>query len=154
QLGLIKEGPNHITAKLDDDSGPEAHNTRHAVVEGRKRIPILVIDGGFPDADGELPDTRFLQTALTAAKGDDVTAAGVDALEKADLNSYPSVFILNVPKIQSEKGLKNLEEYVSRGGRVAFFLGDRVQAQEYNKTLYDGGKGIFPVPLAARPTDK
>jgi Aerotolerance regulator N-terminal len=154
QLGFIKEGFNHITAKLDDASGLEVDNVRHAVVEVRKRIPILVIDGGFPDVDGEFSDTRFLKTALTAAKGYDVTAAGVDGLEKVDLKTYPSIFILNVPKIQSEKGLKNLEEYVSQGGRIAFFLGDRVQAQEYNKTLYDGGKGLFPVPLAARPTDK
>jgi hypothetical protein len=123
-------------------------------IEVHKRIPILVIDGGFPDVDGEYSDTRCIKTALSVAMGYDVTPAGVGALEETDLSAFPSVFLLNVPKIESKKGLKNLEDYVKKGGRIAFFLGDRVIAQEYNKKLYDDGKGIFPVPLAARPTDK
>lgn len=156
QLGFTKEGPNHITARLEDEkNGISADNIRHAVVEVRKRIPVLVVDGGFPDVDSEYSDTRFVRTALGAAKGYDVVPKGADALEKDDLSAYPSIFLLNVPDNKiSEKGLKNLEEYVRKGGRIAFFLGDRVQGGKYNELLYKSGTGLFPVPLAAKPSEK
>jgi hypothetical protein len=123
-------------------------------IEVHKPIPILVIDGGYPNLEVDNSDTHFINAALSAAgQGYDVKPAGVDALEKTDLSAFPSIVLLNVPKIDSKKGLKNPEDYVKKGGRIAFFLGDRVQAKEY-KQLYDDGKGIFPVPLAAKPTEK
>src|SRR5205807_8587896 len=61
-----------------------------------------------------------------------------------------SVFLLNVRDV-SDKALRNLQNYVREGGGVAFFLGDRVNPEFYNKKLYAGGKGIFPAPLADRP---
>jgi hypothetical protein len=155
-LGFSKDGFNQVTAVLGEEkTGLQADNIRHTVVDVRTRIPVLVVDGGFPDVDGEYSDTRFVREALKAAKGYEVVSANVDALEKPELNAnYPSMFILNVPQFKSPKALANLEEYVRKGGRVAFFLGDRVQAAEYNKTLYNGGNGLFPVPLASQPTLK
>jgi hypothetical protein len=155
-LGFSKDGYNQVTAVLGEEkTGLQADNIRHTVVDVRARIPVLVVDGGFPDVDGEYSDTRFVREALKAAKGYEVVSANVDALEKPELNAnYPSMFILNVPQIKSPKALANLEEYVRKGGRVAFFLGDRVQAAEYNKTLYNGGNGLFPVPLGPQPTPK
>jgi hypothetical protein len=156
QLGFTKEGPNHVTAKLEEEKkGLNQDNVRHAVVEVRKRIPVLVVDGGYPDVDGDYSDTRFVRTALGAARGYEVVPKPAEVLEKEDLSLYPSIFLLNVAANKiSEKGLKNLEEYVNRGGRIAFFLGDRVQGAEYNKTLYNGGAGLFPVPLEAKSTEK
>jgi hypothetical protein len=154
-LIFANEGFNQVTAVLGEEkTGLQADNVRHTIVEVRARIPVLVVDGGFPDVDSEKSDTRFVREALKAAKGYEVVSANVDALEKSDLYAtYPSIFLLNVRKIEG-KALANLEEYVRKGGRVAFFLGDKVEAAKYNETLYNAGNGIFPVPLAARPTDK
>jgi hypothetical protein len=155
-LGFSKEGYNQVTAVLGEEkTGLYADNIRHALVEVRARIPVLVVDGGFPDVESEFSDTRFVREALKAARGYEVVSGGVDALEKGDLYvNYPSIFLLNVKKIEKGKALANLEEYVRKGGRIAFFLGKDVDAVKYNETLYNGGNGLFPVPLATRPTEK
>src|SRR5262249_31946849 len=40
------------------------------------------------------------------------------------------------------------------GGNVAFFMGERINPDFYNRKLYNNGNGIFPVPLADRPTNE
>src|SRR5207302_5113079 len=68
------------------------------------------------------------------------------ALERADLNQYPTIFMLNVQDLKP-KQLANLENFVKEGGGVAFYLGPLINANYYNKSLYKDGKGIFPAPL-------
>src|SRR5256884_4600239 len=67
----------------------------------------------------------------------------------SDVCSSDLIYLLNVAELK-EKALKNLEEYVKNGGSVAFFLGDKVRPEFYNKFLYKDGKGLFPAPLADR----
>ncbi|MFL5241152.1 MAG: hypothetical protein ACJ8FY_03510, partial [Gemmataceae bacterium] len=157
ELGLYgKEGYRHVSAQLNTDQkyGLRADNIRHAVVKVDKNVRVLVIDGSFPDHMRENGDTIPVQLALAATRGYKVEVKGVDELDKGNLNQYPSVYLLNVPAIKSPKGLKNLEDYVAQGGRVAVFMGDRVQADFYNKVLYKQGEGLMPVPLASKPTEK
>src|SRR5439155_19401936 len=70
----------------------------------------------------------------------------VKALERPDLNRYPTIFMLNVAEL-TPKQKANLENFVRDGGGVAFFMGPQVNAAYYNKQLYKDGKGLFPVPL-------
>ena len=72
-------------------------------------------------------------------------------LERPNLEQYPSIYLLNVREL-SDKALKNLQTYVREGGSVAFFLGERVNPDFYNKKLYAKGTGLFPAPLADRPS--
>jgi hypothetical protein len=95
---------------------------------------VFIPSGGFDLSPGFKVDT--------APPGD---------LEKMDLAQYPNVYILNVADL-SEKAKANLDAYVRQGGTVCFFMGDKVKPDWYNKELYAEGKGIFPVPLADRPT--
>src|SRR5262249_41063837 len=95
-------------------------------------------------------DTYYIQTVLNSARGYQVLPRGLDELDKGGLDQYPSIFLLNVKEIRSDRGLKNLEDYVKNGGKVAFFLGDQVSLSFYNQVLYNRGKGLFPVPLADR----
>src|SRR5262249_4969099 len=113
-------------------------------------VPVLIVDGD--PANGLKPggDTFHVQTVLTAAKGYQVAPRGVNELEQPNLDQFASIFLVNVREL-SERALRSLENYVRDGGSIAFFLGERVNADYYNKTLYAGGKGIFPVPLAPRP---
>jgi hypothetical protein len=67
-------------------------------------------------------------------------------LERGDLMKYPTIFLANVREL-APKQLANLENYVREGGGVCFFMGPLVNATYYNKSLYKGGQGIFPVPL-------
>ena len=48
--------------------------------------------------------------------------------------------------------VEKLAEFVKNGGGVGFFLGESVNVDYYNQTLYVDGRGVFPVPLQ-RPTE-
>lgn len=151
--------------ELEND-GLLIDNTRHAVVEVRDKVPVLVIDGDTKGRD-EGKDSFFISRSLISVPGqsyqvvygDELVGAGkpaTAALERADLNKYPTIFMLNVPSL-TPKQATNLENYVKEGGGVAFFLGPLVVASEYNRLLYKDGKGVFPAPLKApyfpAPTD-
>src|SRR5262249_31896789 len=119
------------------------------------QVPILAIDGDL--ASGAKPggDTFSVQAVFDrnrgAARGFDVIARPISELEQGNLSLYPSIYLLNVRDL-NQQALRDLERYVADGGSVCFFLGDRVNADFYNKSLWAGGKGIFPAPLADRAT--
>jgi hypothetical protein len=138
-----------------DNDGILADNIRHAVVEVRDKVPILVIDGEGAKGREENKDSFFLRTALLSIPGanydvvfgDELTrGAAVKALEQSDLSKYPTIFLLNVRELAPDQ-LKNLENFVKEGGGVAFYMGPQVNAVYYNKSLYKDGKGVFPAPL-------
>ncbi|GIW80360.1 MAG: hypothetical protein KatS3mg105_2167 [Gemmatales bacterium] len=142
----------------NEEEGIDADNRRFAVVEVREQVPVLVVDGG-PNPDDPNSDSSFLATALGAERGFEVVpdperkggVRGPALLESPDLSKYACICIANVDRF-TDVQLKNLKEYVQRGGGVVFFLGDRVDPDYYNKHLYADGTGIFPVPLASSPT--
>jgi len=142
----------HVTANLEnEEAGLQADNIRYAVVEVRKHVPVLLIDGDLPASDKSGGDTYHLKKLFTAARGYEVLARGVRELEQPGLDKYPSIYLLNVREL-SDKGLKNLDSYVRNGGSAAFFVGEKVDPNFYNKKLYANGKGMFPAPLADKPT--
>jgi hypothetical protein len=145
-----------ITANIEpEDVGLQADNIRYAVVEVKKQVPILVIDGDGLNGQKRPGGTYFLQSLFSAAKGYQVVPRPIDELSKPTIEQFPCIFILNVnAKDLGEKGIKNLEKYVRDGGGVAFFMGPKVQPGEYNRLLYADGKGLFPAPLQAQPTEE
>jgi hypothetical protein len=152
QVSFDQLGFNQVSANLEkEEVGLQGDNTRYAVIDVRKQVPVLIIDGD--PANGQKPggDRFHLQTLLTAAHNYEVVPGAVEDLEKPDLDRYSSVYLLNVREL-GKKARENLENYVGAGGSVAFFMGDLVRADQYNKDLYRDGKGIFPVPLADRPS--
>jgi hypothetical protein len=152
QVSFNQLGFNEITANLEDEeAGLQADNVRYAALEVRRQVPILIVDGDLTSGDKPGGDLYHLRTLFTAARGFDVVRGGVAELERPNLEQYPSLFLLNVRDL-NERAVKNLEAYVQEGGAVAFFLGDRVNSEFYNKRLYAAGKGIFPAPLAEKPT--
>jgi hypothetical protein len=152
QVVFQQDGFNQVTATLEkEEVGVEGDNKRFAVIEVRPEVEVLMIDGS--KAAGLKPggDTFHQQMVLNSARGYKVVPRGREELEKP-LDKYPSIYLLNVPEL-SDKALKNLEDYVRQGGNVAIFVGDQVKPGYYNESLYKHGKGLFPVPLADRPTD-
>jgi len=154
QVAFVQPGFNQITANLENEEvGLQADNLRYAVIEVRRQVPVLLVDGDLTGGDKPGGDSFPLRTVFTAARGFDVVRAGVSELERPNLDQYPSIYLLDPnPRQLAPKALANLEAYVKNGGSVAFFLGDRVVSDFYNNELYKNGKGLFPVPLADRPT--
>jgi hypothetical protein len=140
-----------------ESDGLMLDNVRYAAVEVRNKVPVLILDGQGPAGRKEEGDSFFIEKALQAVPGGsyevvygDQLVGGKEAvlaLEQADLSPYPTIFLLNIPKL-NEAQRQRLESFVAQGGGVAFFLGPRVQASYYNRELYRNGQGLFPVPLA------
>jgi hypothetical protein len=151
QLSFNQLGFNQVSANIEnEETGLAGDNVRYSVIEIRNQVPVLIVDGDLTNGVKPGGDTFHIQTLLTAARGYRVIPRGSAELDQPNLDQYVSIYLLNVREL-GEKALHNLENYVREGGSVAFFLGDRVNPQFYTKRLYDGGKGIFPVPLADKP---
>ncbi|HXG12739.1 MAG TPA: BatA domain-containing protein [Gemmataceae bacterium] len=173
-LGFIQ-----VSASIESkEPGLQGDNIRYAVVEVRPQVPVLLIDGDYPNpSPGSQPPrgsaTLYLRTAFGSARGyrlesgsvaDLANGFHVEPLEgknvRRSLDEYPCIFLVNVPDLTlgkpelTEKAEKNLEKYVREGGGVAFFLGDKVRPGYYNQQLYKEGTGLFPVPLPEQPTPR
>ena len=146
---------NLVSAKLvgTEAGGLEADNVRHAVVEVKERLSVLVVEGRPAVRDTPKADGFFLRKLFQDAFGGINWVDGTEPdLEKRDLREFAAVYLVNVPALtvgQAEK----LETYVRDGGGVGFFLGPNVRPGDYTKVLYKGGEGAFPVPLPDAPTN-
>jgi hypothetical protein len=138
-----------------ENDGLAVDNVRHAAVEIRNKVPVLVIDGDGKRGREQNGDSFFIERAIASVPGGsyeviygDELAGGnaPKALERTDLLQYPTIFLLNVREL-SARQQRNLEHYVAEGGGVAFFLGPNVSAPAYTRDLYKNGQGVFPVPL-------
>jgi hypothetical protein len=152
QVSFDQPGFNQVSANLEkEEVGLQADNTRYAVIEVRKQVPVLLIDGDPTNGQKPGGDRFHLQAVFTAAHNYEVVPGGVEDLQKSNLDHYAAIYLLNVREVPP-RARDSLENYVRGGGSVAFFMGDLVRADQYNKELYRDGKGIFPVPLADRPS--
>src|SRR5262245_20804139 len=146
---------NLVTAALTN-TGPDAlaaDNVRHAVVEVRDKLAVLVIEGRPDLRDDKKGDSFFLRRLFQDAFGGINWVPGTpDMLEKLDLRQFSSIYLLNVPSL-TENQVKRLEGYVREGGGVGVFLGKDVRPQIYNAEMYREGAGFMPVQLPAVPTE-
>ncbi|MFO0878924.1 MAG: BatA domain-containing protein [Gemmataceae bacterium] len=143
----------HIRVTIRQTLQPEsvlADNVRDMVIEVRKKVPTLVVDGNRPEHRGEGGDMFHLQSFYAASGIYEIEERTLAALEKTDLDLYPSIVLLNVGEIP-EPLVKKLRAYVDNGGSLCFFLGEETKPDHYNSVLYKAG--IFPVLLTDRPYD-
>ncbi len=133
-----------------EDNGLNVDNVRDLVIEVRKKIPSLVIDGNKPEGRGEAGDRFHLDAFYSASGVYDLEERRLEDLVKADLDLYPSIILLNVARIPDEVVAK-LKAYVENGGSLCYFMGEEVVPDHYNTTLFKNG--LFPLQIANRPYD-
>jgi hypothetical protein len=134
-----------------DTEGLHVDNVRDLVIEVRKKVPSIVVDGNKPDKAREgTSDLSHLQ-AFHAASGEyEIEELSLKDLENADLDLYPSIFLLNVGDLD-DKVIEKLKNYVDGGGSLCYFMGEEVKPDHYNTKLFKAG--IFPVLIGDRPYD-
>lgn len=138
-------GPHEITARLESDA-VAADNHRYGAIELPPDVSTLLVDG---NADAR--DATFLSWAL--APGGSVRTGIRPQIETPrylslkPLSPFATVNLANIDRLDAS-ALEALEKYVSEGGGVAFFVGERTDPKYFNEFLYRDGKGLFPVPLA------
>jgi hypothetical protein len=142
-------GRHDISARLESDA-ISADNYRYCTIDLAGDIPVLLVDG-----DAEARDARYLGWALSPGGA---VRTGIQPqietpryLSLKPLADYRAINLTNIDRFDAS-AVDALEKYVTAGGGVVFFLGERSQVKYINEVLYRDGKGLFPVPLA-RPAE-
>lgn len=141
-------GNDALRATLPEDALP-LDNVRHGVADVVSAIRVLVVNGE-PSADEYDDEVALLTTALRPEgevfSGHELTVVDEAGFEQANLTSFHAVILANVYRVP-ETMVEPLERFVRAGGGVLFYLGDQVDPDLYNSTLYRDGAGVLPLPL-------
>jgi hypothetical protein len=151
-------GEHVVEVRLADDALP-LDNRRWLSVPVREAIRVLLV-GGRPG------ETRHLALALNPRPNQpgpiEVREVPESALAESDLTEIDCVMISNVGRFSREEAAV-LRAHLERGGGLVVFLGDSVQAENYNELLAvdNLAERVLPARLAdlvrldgeARPTD-
>ncbi|MFI5323936.1 MAG: BatA domain-containing protein [Thermodesulfobacteriota bacterium] len=119
-------------------------DTRYFVISDRDESNVLVVDGD-PREDARLSETYYLARAaetVSEITGSHITVKDNDAFLNEKLSGYDLIFLANVGDIK-EENVRELEDFVKRGGTAVIFLGERVRPTSYNALL----KKILPGEL-------
>jgi Mg-chelatase subunit ChlD len=136
-------GEHHVEARLAADA-LEVDNHRWASVPVRESIRVLCIRG---TTDAARYVALALEPSQTPRPRVRVDVMAESALLESDLNDYDCVFLCNVGRFGRDEA-SVLHRYLKNGGGLVFFLGDQVQAENYNAEL--GGEASTQRVLPAR----
>lgn len=148
---VFKEaGPHRVELQVKSD-GLVLDNRRHVVVDVRKDVRVLLVDGerGRSSWDNE---THYLNQALDLPEVEDgrqlITPEVVDEAQLASqkLADFDVVILANVAVVPDDT-VAALEAYARQGGAVVFTMGGMVDAANYNEHLWRRGAGLFPCAL-------
>jgi len=132
-----------------------ADDVGHLALRVRQNVRVLVVNGKPDTAVPQRDAGFFLNLALsppitqpgaepTALEPRVVSGAGFGG---ADIRQYDVVALSNVAALaDGERRL--LAEFIQNGGGVLVFLGDRVNAELYNRDLYAATPSLLPASLA------
>jgi hypothetical protein len=153
-----------VEFRLDEDelADDDARFFRIPVKQG---LPILVVDGKPGGSDDRLGGDAWnvvlvLDPKFGETEDEDYrrwfvpTVVPWYALTQArpEFSKYEAVIFVNVPEIDAQKVLPDLQTFVESGGGALFFLGDKVLPEKYNEHLFRGdGSGLLAMRLADKP---
>ena len=145
-----KAGNVRLRAELSKD-GLADDNVRHAVAQIRPGIRVLLLEGDIENVVGNRSGGYYAKVALSPQDSDEEEGVVVNEIDPADfalekLKDYDVVVMNNVLTV-SPSTAKRLKRFVSEGGGLIVFAGDRVEASAYNQSLGAAGEGILPAEL-------
>ncbi len=118
-----------------DADNLQADNSRYFAFESQDSIRVLAVNGA-PSSVPLGDELFFFRTALTVG-GEDESPIRVDVIVPANMESamladYPLVVLANVESLP-ESAVEKLEQYADRGGNVIVSVGDKINADFYNR---------------------
>ncbi len=137
-------GDNRIEVRLGADS-LEGDNVRYLVLPVKEAVSVLIVDG---DPLGN--DAQFLELALSpggVTTGIRCRRIYSEALSPDLLHEHDLVVLVNVGRLAPQL-VDELERYVSQGGGLLYFVGERTEPAAFAEQFARQGKGIFPVELS------
>jgi hypothetical protein len=138
---IANEGRHVVTVRASGDA-LDIDNARWLIVPVEREVRVLCVSG-------EPDDAKYLAAALAPDPSADaaIRPQVISEGELADtlLSDFQCVFLSNVPQLTKDEAAR-LAEYVSRGGGLAIFLGNRVEPESYNK-LAAGNDPLLPARL-------
>lgn len=150
EVAFPNEGADALTIELDPDALP-VDDVRHRAVPVARALRILVVNGE-PHADAYQDEVFLLTVALRPEgmqfSGNEVVVVDENEFEATDLDAFHAVILANVYQVNEDTATR-LERYTAGGGGVAFFLGDQVDPEVYNRILFRDGQGLLPARLVA-----
>jgi len=151
---FLEAQPHSLSVQLNPDNLP-ADDARYLAVDVLESAKVLVVDGQ-PASDSYSSASEYLQTALRPVNSDrpfdNTTIYSPNVIQPAELagqalEDYELIVLADVPRITPENAAA-LARYVEDGGSVIIFCGDSLQPEDFNTTLYDGGRGILPARIS------
>ncbi|MHC4471273.1 MAG: hypothetical protein ACYS99_09945, partial [Planctomycetota bacterium] len=142
-LPPLESGSRAVAAEIPTDRLP-ADDRQIFVSEVRERIRVLAVDGDPNSAFGLSTETFFLKYAI-APKDDRIEVEVVDYLAflRRLLDDVDVVILANLERVREDK-VRDLEEFVARGGGLVMFLGNRVDPHLTNRVFVKSGEGLLP----------
>lgn len=146
-------GDHSLTVRVEGDAFPE-DNALSLVLPVREQVNCLVVQGENRSGAPLEGDADFLQIALSPhqsaeASLKDVIRGGIAeerAMRDQAMEGAEVVVLANVSKL-NDRQLKDLEEFVKRGGGLLIFAGPSMDTKWYTDRLYQKGKGLLPCEL-------
>lgn len=151
QVHFPDAGEHVVQAELQGGDAVAHDNRRWSVVALPEGEPVLIVDGSPDESNAYFLQSVFRpgQRANTGVRPAVKRAGFLRDTSLDELRRYTAIYLLDVPRLD-DRAIQNLEQYTRGGGGLAFFVGENVAAAPsfYNQKLYEGGEGLFPVPLA------
>lgn len=115
----------------------EADDSRYAAADTRDQVPVLLVNGD-PRSVRHEDELYYLEAALRPGdrgdSGTKLTSTTSDALQDVDLDAFDTIILANVGSLP-EAQIDALELWVKGGGGLLIAVGDKIVAEQYNKTM-------------------
>ena len=133
--------------------GFAGNRQHHFTLHTRDRLNVLLVDGD-PQRALVASETFFLSRALNPT-GDVASSVLLPqvilpgAVGQVNPDGYQAMVLANVATLPPVL-VARLAAFVERGGGLLLSLGDRVIAEDYNRTLWRNTSPLLPGPLGQR----
>lgn len=146
----LAQGGSHYGEVTLKKEGLAGNPTAYFTLVARDKLKVLIVDGD-PQTSLIQSETFFLIRALNPAGERHSspflpTVVVPEGLHSVSLDSYQAVILCNVSAIP-DATLPQLRNYLRQGGGLLFFLGDRIQMDDYNSKLYQSSPPVLPARI-------